>query len=78
MRVVKQFSKDDIQVTIFQWNGKIILKLEQQFLEITYKWSELDVSGVEEVESLFENDVFLQKNSLRFEEMRKELGMIGY
>jgi hypothetical protein len=78
MRVVKQFNKDGIQITIFQWNGKIILKLEQQFLEITYKWSEIDVSGIDEVESLLDNNDFLQKNLLRFEEMRKELGMIGY
>lgn len=76
MRIIKQFQKENFHVSIFQWNGKILLKLEQPLLEITYKWSELDLVSHEDVEQLLENEEFIKNNIQRFNEMREELSRI--
>jgi len=76
MRIIKQFQKENFHVSIFQWNGKILLKLEQPLLEITYKWSELDLASHEDVEQLLENEEFIKNNIHRFNEMREELSRI--
>jgi hypothetical protein len=50
MRVIREFPfSERIKASLFSWNGKYILKLESGNLEQTYKISELDTAGEEEV-----------------------------
>ena len=72
MRVVADVPHPQIKITIFSWNGKYLLKLEKGFLEQTYKVSEMDVMGEEEVRKLLD-DTFLEKAIARFADMGKDL-----
>ena len=54
MRVLGEIPHPDYKITLFAWNGKYILKIEQGMLEQTYKISELDVITPEEVKTLLD------------------------
>ena len=59
MRIIREFPfSERIKASIFAWNGKYILKLESGNLEQTYKISELDISGIEEMEEWYSRDEF--------------------
>ncbi|MTI30521.1 hypothetical protein [Xanthovirga aplysinae] len=73
MRVVDEFEHPNCKITIFSWNNKYLIKLERGPIEQTFKISEFDVSGDEEIRSLIENETFMQKALLRFEEMMESL-----
>ena len=72
MRVVKEFQRPECKVTIFQWNGKYLIKLERGPLEQTYKIPELDLSSETELEDVL-SDRFMQKAEKRFTEMMQDL-----
>lgn len=62
MRVLSEHTlPDGVKGTLYSWNGKFILKLENGFLEQTYKISELEVSGQKEVEELLNSPDFQAK-----------------
>jgi len=74
MRVIKEFAiSSSTKCTLFSWNGKYIIKLEQGNLEQTYKVSEMDVTGVEEVEKLISSKDFLEASNRIFESMDSNL-----
>lgn len=71
MRVLSEQTHEDIKITIFQWNNRYLIKLEQGLLEQTYKIDQFDVA-----ESQLRNVVdesFLQQVRVRFTEMYKSL-----
>lgn len=72
MRVVKEFSKSGIRISLFSWNNKYLLKFEQGMAEQTFKISEMDV-GKEEDLSVFYSDDFLSNVQKRFDEMHQLL-----
>ncbi len=72
MRVLSENIKDNLKITLFSWNEKYILKFEQGLLEQTYKISQLDVYGEQEVLEILENDSFIKKINDNFEKMRKD------
>ncbi|MCR9082124.1 MAG: hypothetical protein NXH89_06880 [Cyclobacteriaceae bacterium] len=72
MRVVKEFSKEEIRVSIFSWNNKYLIKFELGPMEQTFKVSEVDVLDEEDLNSFCEGD-FFEAVKLRFEEMGKNL-----
>lgn len=72
MRVVKEINDRPCKITVFSWNGKFIIKLEQGALEQTYKVSELDVLESEIDEVLSEE--FIQEALSTFETMGATLG----
>ena len=72
MRVVREIAHPEFKITIFSWNNRYLIKLEQGFLEQTFKVSEFDLSGEEELLSLLDAD-FLHQASLRFQEMGQSL-----
>ncbi|QDH79652.1 hypothetical protein FKX85_11640 [Echinicola soli] len=72
MRVLKEFTKKDIRISVFSWNGKYLIKYEQGMIEQTYKVSELDVLEEKDLEVFFE-EVFLDEINKRFEEMHQSL-----
>ena len=73
MRVVAEIPHADFKITLFSWNGKYLLKLERGMLEQTYKISEMDVSGDEEVKALL-TDEFIKTVGDIFLQMRRALG----
>lgn len=72
MRVVKEFIRPEAKVTIFQWNGKYLIKLEKGLIEQTFKVPELDISSEEDLDAIL-NDDFMQKAEARFQEMMQTL-----
>ena len=72
MRVVKEINDRACKITVFSWNGKYLIKLEQGMFEQTYKVSEFDVLEQEIDEIL--TDTFIDEALKRFEEMAKSLG----
>ncbi|SDK23176.1 hypothetical protein SAMN05421823_102201 [Catalinimonas alkaloidigena] len=71
MRIVEQIAHPQCQITVYAWNGKYLLKFEQPMLEQTYKVSEMDLTGPDEVKSLL-NEAFIARVLRRFDEMRAD------
>ncbi len=71
MRVVEEIVHPACKVTIFSWNGKFLIKFEQDVLEQTYKVSEMDVTGVEDIRA-FAQAPFIDKVLIRFDAMRQD------
>ncbi len=71
MRVVKEIQNSKCKITVFSWNGKFLIKLENGGFEQTYKVSELDVLEQELDEIL--NETFITEAIERFDDMAKSL-----
>ena len=72
MRVIKEIPHSLCRISIFQWNGKYIIKLEQDNLEQTFKIDEFDIMNLDEVESIISED-FLKSAADRFRKMNFDL-----
>ncbi|NVJ86014.1 MAG: hypothetical protein HWE15_06895 [Algoriphagus sp.] len=72
MRVVKEWSQDDIRISIFSWNNKYLIKFELGPMEQTFKINELDVLSEDDLEVFYKGE-FFDGVKLRFEEMGKTL-----
>ncbi|QHL88780.1 hypothetical protein GU926_15635 [Nibribacter ruber] len=72
MRVVADIPHPEIKITLLSWNGKYLIKLELGPFEQTYKVSEMDVAGDEEVKTWLDQE-FLQQCMEQFLTMRKNL-----
>lgn len=74
MRIIKEINlADGLKATVFSWNGKYLIKLERGALEQTYKVSELDVSGVEDIQIWLESSGFQEKIKSIFQLMEENL-----
>jgi len=71
VRIVKEIPNSKCKITVFSWNGKFLIKLENGGFEQTFKVSELDVLEQELDEIL--NDTFITEAIQRFDEMAKSL-----
>ncbi|PSL06489.1 hypothetical protein [Cecembia rubra] len=72
MRVVKEFTKADIRISIYNWNNKFLIKFEQGPLEQTFKVSEMDILVEDDLDRFCEGD-FFDKVMIRFKEMGQSL-----
>lgn len=72
MRVVKEIQRPQCKITIFQWNGKYLIKLEKGLIEQTFKIPELDLTSEDDLEAIL-NDKFMLKAEERFKEMMQAL-----
>ena len=70
MRVVAEIPHPAIKITVFSWNGKYLLKLERGPYEQTYKISEMDVAGDEEMKKLLDESFITEALTL-FDQMHK-------
>ena len=68
MRLVREISHPDFKITIFSWNNRYLIKLEQGPLEQTFKIPETDVAGDGELDAVLDAE-FLQHAGSRFKEM---------
>ncbi|MBP9925191.1 MAG: hypothetical protein KBF45_04320 [Cyclobacteriaceae bacterium] len=73
MRVIKEIPYANFKITIFQWNGKYLIKIESGQLEQTFKMNELDVTSEEDVLRLLD-EPFIEEVMNRFHEMSNSLG----
>lgn len=72
MRLVREIANPDFKITVFSWNNRFLVKLEQGVLEQTFKIPEADVAGEEDLLSLLDAE-FLQQANDRFMEMGHSL-----
>lgn len=71
MRIVGEIPHPLYKITLFQWNGKYIIKFESGPCEQSYKISEFDVDENDLYELL--DDEFMKKISSRFHHMHEDL-----
>lgn len=69
MRVVAEIPNSQFKITVFCWNQKYLLKIEQGLLEQTYKINEADVKNDAEIRRIVLDGEFMHEVSLRFDEM---------
>jgi hypothetical protein len=72
MRVVKEIPNRACKITIYSWNNKYLIKLEQGMLEQTYKIPELDLTSEDELLEILDEE-FLAKAVSIFNEMNQNL-----
>lgn len=72
MRIIKEISHPTCKITVYAWNNRYIIKLENGLLEQTFKVNEFDVNSEGEIETLVDN-TFLQQAMERFGQMELSL-----
>lgn len=72
MRVIGEIQHPSCKITVFMWNGKYLIKLERGPIEQTFKVSEIDVTGEDDIHAIL-NEAFMQKALARFDEMEETL-----
>lgn len=72
MRVIADIPHQACKITVFAWNGKYLIKLEQGMFEQTYKVSELDVTGENDIKRLLDEE-FMNQVLERFRLMQRNL-----
>ena len=72
MRQLAVVPHPEVKITLFSWNGKYLIKLEKGLLEQTYKVSELDLTGEDDIHALLDAD-FIRAAVARFAGMRTDL-----
>lgn len=72
MRVVGEIPNNQCKITIYYWNNKYLIKLEQGWIEQTYKVPELEISGEEDLQKIVSGE-FLEKALKLFGTMESSL-----
>ncbi len=67
MRVIGEVPHNQFKITLFQWNGKFIIKIESGMYEQTYKVDEYEIPETSLPDLLDES--FMSAVSARFREM---------
>lgn len=60
MRIVKEIPHPRFKITVFSWNSKYIIKIEDAHLEQVYKIPESEVQGTDEVEAMLSTPFLLK------------------
>ncbi|WP_194974380.1 hypothetical protein [Aquiflexum lacus] len=68
MRVLKEFTKEQVRISVFSWNNKYLIKYELGPMEQTFKIPETDILDESELEGFYNGD-FFKSVIQRFEEM---------
>lgn len=69
MRIIREFFHDDCKISVFQWNGKYLIKLERANLEQTFKIPEYDLPDEASVEKILDK-IFMEDSTRRFDDMQ--------
>lgn len=72
MRVVGEIPHPECKITIFAWNNRYLIKLEQGLLEQTFKVNEYDVTSEAELYRIVD-EAFLAEAMQRFAGMGESL-----
>jgi hypothetical protein len=73
MRVLKEIPTPHYKITLYAWNNRYIIKLEQGLLEQTFKVNEFDVTSEADIEKLLD-ETFIKAAIERFDDMARSLG----
>ncbi|MBL7856907.1 MAG: hypothetical protein JNM57_04395 [Cyclobacteriaceae bacterium] len=68
MRVIGEIPHPNCKITLFSWNNRYLVKLEQGYLEQTYKIDQFEVSGDEGLIQII-NEPFIEQALKIFDEM---------
>jgi hypothetical protein len=72
MRIVGEIPHPACKITIYAWNNRYLIKLENGLLEQTFKINQFDVTGDAEVFQIID-ETFIQEALERFAEMSRSL-----
>jgi len=65
MRVVDEWTKDKLRVTVFMMNGRYSIKVENNLLEQTYKFRDGQIQNLTQLKTLLTEDFYTScKNQL--------------
>ena len=72
MRVVGEIPHPHLKITIFNWNNRYLIKLEDGAFEQTFKVSEFDVTSEDDLKKLVDAE-FVKESEARFHDMSQSL-----
>jgi hypothetical protein len=72
MRVVGEIPHPTLKITIFSWNNRYLIKLEDAVIEQTFKVSAFDITSENDIYKIVDTE-FLDQAVNRFGEMSKAL-----
>jgi hypothetical protein len=72
MRVVGEIPHPNLKITIFSWNNRYLIKLEDAVIEQTFKVSAFDITSENDIYKILDTE-FLDQALNRFGEMSKSL-----
>ena len=68
MRVVREFEKEGVRISVFSWNNKYLIKFEFGPMEQTFKVPETDILEESDLEAFYGGEFFESVHN-RFKEM---------
>ncbi len=72
MRTIAEIHHPKCRISVFLWNQKYLVKLEQDGLEQTFKLNQFDVPDETKLKEMI-NEEFIESAVKRFDEMRTDL-----
>lgn len=72
MRVIGEIPHPDCKITLFHWNNRYLIKVEQGPFEQTFKIQEYDLASEEDIKSIVSEE-FIQSTLQRFNSMGQSL-----
>ena len=75
MRIAKDFYREDLKITIFDFDLKYVIKFEFRGLEQTFKVNKLEYKDITELENKLDNK-FLKIIRNRFDSMSNDLKLL--
>ena len=75
MRITKDFYREDLKISIFDFDLKYVIKFEFRGLEQTFKVDKLEYKDISELESKLDNK-FLKIVRNRFDSMSNDLKLL--
>lgn len=75
MRIVKDFYREDLKISIFDFDLKYVIKFEFRGLEQTFKVNKLEYKDITELENKLDNK-FLKIVRNRFDSMSNDLKLL--
>ena len=73
MRIVGEIPHPECKITLLSWNNRYLIKVEQGFLEQTFKINQFDILQESDLIKLIDEQ-FVQECLRRFLEMSDSLG----
>ena len=75
MRIVRDFYREDLKISIFDFDLKYVIKFEFRGLEQTFKLDKLEFKDITELENKLDKK-FLKAIRNRFESMSDDLKLL--
>lgn len=72
MRILGEIPHPACKITLFHWNNRYLIKLENNYLEQTFKIDQFDLASEKELHVLV-NNTFVEEAVVRFRDMEESL-----